>query len=164
MKKKLTATTEIINPFSVSLSTPQTIFPAGSVVNIVMSWGYNKAISKQWFNGEELDVDIRSKTINNVSANYIFEIKATTDDEKETKTKRLSVSFVNPFYYGNSMLPMTSVVIKSMIASATDSLNVDNLSGKTIKWGAFESSKMVIALPNGKTIARILDPNKFDIP
>ena len=98
-----------------------------------------------------------------MSANYIFEIKATTDDEKETKTKRLSVSFVNPFYYGNSMLPMTSVVIKSMIASATDSLNVDNLSGKTIKWGAFESSKMVIALPNGKTIARILDPNKFDI-
>ncbi len=163
LEEKLTATTEIINPFSVSLSTPQTIFPAGSVVNIVMSWGYNKAISKQWFNGEELDVDIRSKTINNVSANYIFEIKATTDDEKETKTKRLSVSFVNPFYYGNSMLPMTSVVIKSMIASATDSLNVDNLSGKTIKWGAFESSKMVIALPNGKTIARILDPNKFDI-
>ena len=163
LAESLNTTVVTVNPLSASLSTSRYILPIGTTAGVVLTWSYNKEIASQTLNGIDLAVSARTASFPNISSNQSYVLIGKTADDAETVTKTININFVDPFYYGNSMATITSAIITAMTAVASDSLNISNLSGKTIHWGAFTNSKMVIAIPATKTIARILDPNQFDI-
>lgn len=163
LAESLNTTVVTVNPLSANLSTARYIFPFGATANVVLNWTYNKEIVSQTLNGIDLAVNARTASFPNISSNQSYVLIGKTADDAETVTKTININFVDPFYYGNSMATITSAIITAMTAVASDNLNISNLSGRTIHWGAFTNSKMVIAIPSTKTIARILDPNQFDI-
>lgn len=163
LAESLNSTVVTVNPLSANLSASRYIFPIGAAANVVINWNYNKEIASQTLNGIDLAANVRTTSFPNISSNQSYVLVGKTADDAETITKSIQISFVDPFYYGNSIETITSAIITAMAVVASDSLNISNLSGRTIHWGAFTNSKMVIAIPATKTIARILDPNTFDI-
>lgn len=160
--KSLNNTVDVVVPLSASLSSSQYIFPIGATANISLNWSYNKEIASQTLNDIDVNASIRAASFPNITSNQNYVLVGKTANDAESITKSIQVNFVAPFYYGNSMSYLTSAIITGMTAVASDSLSINNLSGKTIRWN-FNNSKMVIAIPESKTIARILDPNQFDI-
>ena len=158
----LTTTVDVVVPLSASLSSSQYVFPIGATANISLNWSYNKEIASQTLNGIEINSSIRTSSFPNITSNQNYVLVAKTANDAETITKSIQINFVAPFYYGDSMSFLTSAIITGMTAVASDNLSINNLSGKTIRWN-FTNSKMVIAIPENRTIARILDPNQFDI-
>lgn len=81
----------------------------GSTVNTVtLNWNYNKVPKALTLDGSDLDVTLKTKTIENaaIKQNKTFTLKA-TDDRNAVYQKSTSISFLNGVYYGAAVAPET---------------------------------------------------------
>jgi hypothetical protein len=81
-------------------STAASTYEIGSAIDAVtLSWALSKDPESQSMNGSALDVDVRSKVYNNVSAaqNYTLTV---TDERGATDTASSSIKFYNGVYSG----------------------------------------------------------------
>ena len=101
LEEKLQEIDNLLNPFEVSLSVNQTIAEMGATINqLSFTWGYNKNIILQRFNGETLENDLRSTVYSSpLASNKTFTLSATSVSD-ETKSQSVSISFLNGVYYG----------------------------------------------------------------
>lgn len=86
-------------PFSMSISGGGT-YEKGSKQTIHLSWNYDRDITSQSVNGEDLEIDIRSKEYVNVVADTTYTLTAVYDGYSYTSST--SVKFRLKKYYGVS--------------------------------------------------------------
>ena len=134
VEERLQEIDNLLNPFEISLSVNQTIAEMGSTINqLNFTWAYNKNIILQRFNGETLENDLRSTVYNSpLASNKTFTLSATSISN-ETKSKSVSVSFLNGVYYGASS---TEDYDNQFILSLTKTLSNSRSRTITVKAGA----------------------------
>ena len=69
-------------------------------LTITLNWEYLNKVEKQWLNDKELDIDLRTFTIDNIMQNQAFVLKWQYNGVIESKT--LQVQIITPFYFGTS--------------------------------------------------------------
>lgn len=93
---------EIQNPFDVtSFTINPSVAERGSSINIILSWQYTRDIINQCINGNVVDIELRSKTYENITSDTTYTLKGISETNIE-KTKSVSIKFYNGIYYGKS--------------------------------------------------------------
>lgn len=91
----------------------------GATVNtVVLNWATNKAPTALTLDGADIDVSLKTKTIENaaIKANKTWRLKA-TDERGAASEKTTSVTFLNGAYYGSAAAP--DAIDKAFVASLT---------------------------------------------
>ena len=101
-----------ISSFTVSPNEAET----GSEVNtLTYNWKYNKEIKQQYFDGEEINASLRTKTITGAFRTTISKT-LTASDGTESKSSTASLVFKDGRYYGASAADPT---VSDLISSFT---------------------------------------------
>lgn len=117
----------------------------GSTVNtVVLNWNYNKTPKTLTLDGESIDVELKTKTIENaaITKNKTFTLKA-TDDRNATSQKTTNITFLNGVYYGAAVAPET--VDSAFVLKLTKTLQGGK--GKTFTVNAAEGESIFYIIP-----------------
>ena len=109
---------EKVFPFTMTLTGGGT-YEKGSSNSIVLRWTYDRDITYQEINREELDISLRTKTYNNVTENTIYRLIAIYNSKEYEKS--VSATFNIKKYYG---------------VSEKTSLNNDEILALTSAWAS----------------------------
>lgn len=123
----------------------------GSTVNTVtLNWNYNKVPKALTLDGSNLDVTLKTKTIENaaIKQNKTFTLKA-TDDRNAVSQKSTNILFLNGVYYGAAVAP-----------DAIDSAFVLTLT-KTLQGG--KGKTFTVNAESGESIFYII-PSRYGTP
>lgn len=90
---------EKVFPFTMTLTGGGT-YEKGSSNSVVLRWTYDRDITYQEINREELDISLRTKTYNNVTENTIYRLIAIYNSKEYEKS--VSATFNIKKYYGVS--------------------------------------------------------------
>lgn len=142
---------EIENPFDINsfiIDTP--IVEKGNIINVKLSWGYNKNIIRQYLNDSVIDLNTRDYVYENVSSNNTYILKAISESNIE-KTKSLSINFYNGIYYGKSN---STIYDSTLINSLTKILSEET--SRIIDIDTKEDEYMYYCIPS-----RLNEPSFF---
>lgn len=109
---------EKVFPFTMTLTGGGT-YEKGSSNSVVLRWTYDRDITYQEINKEELDISLRTKTYNNVTENTIYRLIAIYNSKEYEKS--VSATFNIKKYYG---------------VSEKTSLNNDEILALTSAWAS----------------------------
>lgn len=109
---------EKVFPFTMTLTGGGT-YEKGSSNSVVLRWTYDRDITYQEINREELDISLRTKTYNNVTENTIYRLIAIYNSKEYEKS--VSATFNIKKYYG---------------VSEKTSLNNDEILALTSAWAS----------------------------
>jgi hypothetical protein len=127
-----------ISSFTVSPNEAET----GSEVNtLTYNWKYNKEIKQQYFDGEEINASLRTKTITGAFRTTISKT-LTASDGTESKSSTASLVFKDGRYYGASA---TDPTVSDLISSFTRSLNLTR--GNSFTVNAREGQYIYLLVP-----------------
>lgn len=127
-----------ISSFTVSPNEAET----GSEVNtLTYNWKYNKEIKQQYFDGEEINASLRTKTITGAFRTTISKT-LTASDGTESKSSTASLVFKDGRYYGASAADPT---VSDLISSFTRSLNLTR--GNSFTVNAREGQYIYLLVP-----------------
>lgn len=119
----------------------------GSTVNtVVLNWGYNKKPKTAMLDGAGLDVNLRTKTIEDagIKASKTYTLAATGErDDKATKTT--AITFLNGVYYGVGTAA-GDAINNDFVKGLTKTLSGSK--GKTFTVNATEGKYIYYALPH----------------
>lgn len=101
LEEKFEVLNEQVNPFSIESASTTMKFETGSIANPTFKWSYNKDITSQSFDGENLDIAIREITKQGLTQNTSYSLKAVSVADKEA-TKQFNVKFALKKYWGTS--------------------------------------------------------------
>lgn len=106
---------EKVFPFTMTLTGGGT-YEKGSSNSVVLRWTYDRDITYQEINREELDISLRTKTYNNVTENTIYKLIAIYNSKEYEKS--VSATFNIKKYYGVSeKTSLTNDEIKALIST-----------------------------------------------
>lgn len=111
-----------------STVTPNIAEIGETVPEVVFSWNYNKAITQQTFDSSSIELDVRSKTLQNVSSTTSKTLVAS--DGRNTKTASMQIIFKLASYYGVSS--STSLTSQDIINGFTRDFNFKRGSSVTL--------------------------------
>lgn len=136
------------------------IFEIGTVISapITFVWDYNKDITTQSLTDCILtDNTVRTASYDtDITSNKTFTL--TASDDKNTISKTISYTFVNPYYVGVSD---TDILDETGIKALTKKVEVKG--NKTIDYTTSQSY-MIFAYPSSYgNITKIIDKNGFDV-
>ena len=117
----------------------------GRTINTVtLNWNYNKIPKSLMLDGSQIDVALKTKTINNVTIkqNKTFTLKA-IDDRNAVSQKNTSISFFNGIYYGTAIMPNT--INNPFILSLTKNLQGTRV--KTFSVNANQGENIFYVIP-----------------
>ena len=130
-----------------SLSNNVNTAEMGSTVNtVVLNWGYNKKPKTAMLDGAGLDVNLRTKTIEDagIKASKTYTLSAT--DERDAKaTKTTAITFLNGVYYGVGTAA-GDTINNDFVKGLTKTLSGSK--GKTFTVNATEGKYIYYALPH----------------
>lgn len=118
-----------ISSFTVSPTEAET---GSTVSSLVYNWKYNKDIQRQTFDGETLDVSIRTKTINGQFKNTVSKSLTASDGTLE-KTSTATLTFKDGRYYGVSA---TDPTVDEIVSKFTRNLNLNKGGSFTVNAGS----------------------------
>lgn len=152
-------------PFGVNFAIAGTnIFEKGTSHDVIFNWSFSNddvnAIVKQDFNGENVPLGTKTKTIKGVTTNKTYALTITYNGDK-TIVKNQSVIFVNPSYCG---------IVESTVGPTNISETKIKTLDKTVKNSKIHTTtlnlnnqKICYAYPKGLgAITAIKDANNFD--
>ena len=106
---------EKVFPFTMTLTGGGT-YEKGSSNSVVLRWTYDRDITYQEINKEELDISLRTKTYNNVTENTIYRLIAIYNSKEYEKS--VSATFNIKKYYGVSeKTSLTNDEIKALTST-----------------------------------------------
>lgn len=106
---------EKVFPFTMTLTGGGT-YEKGSSNSVVLRWTYDRDITYQEINREELDISLRTKTYNNVTENTIYRLIAIYNSKEYEKS--VSATFNIKKYYGVSeKTSLTNDEIKALTST-----------------------------------------------
>lgn len=106
---------EKVFPFTMTLTGGGT-YEKGSSNSVVLRWTYDRDITYQEINREELDISLRTKTYNNVTENTIYKLIAIYNSKEYEKS--VSATFNIKKYYGVSeKTSLTNDEIKALTST-----------------------------------------------
>lgn len=106
---------EKVFPFTMTLTGGGT-YEKGSSNSVVLRWTYDRDITYQEINKEELDISLRTKTYNNVTENTIYRLIAIYNSKEYEKS--VSATFNIKKYYGVSeKTSLTNDEIKALTSA-----------------------------------------------
>lgn len=117
----------------------------GSTVNtVVLNWNYNKTPKTLTLDGSELDVALKTKTIESaaIKQNKTYTLKA-TDERGASSQKSTNITFLNGVYYGAAAAPDT--IDSAFILKLTK--NLQGSKGKTFTVNATAGQNIFYAIP-----------------
>lgn len=117
----------------------------GSTVNtVVLNWNYNKTPKTLTLDGSQLDVSLKTKTIESagIKQNKVYTIKA-TDERGASSQKNTNVTFLNGVYHGTAASP--SLIDSAFILKLTKTLQ--GAKGKTFTVNATAGQSIFYAIP-----------------
>lgn len=106
---------EKVFPFTMTLTGGGT-YEKGSSNSVVLRWTYDRDITYQEINREELDISLRTKTYNNVTENTTYRLIAIYNSKEYEKS--VSATFNIKKYYGVSeKISLTNDEIKALTST-----------------------------------------------
>ena len=108
---------------------------------LTYNWKYNKEIKQQYFDGEEINASLRTKTITGAFRTTISKT-LTASDGTESKSSTASLVFKDGRYYGASAADPT---VSDLISSFTRSLNLTR--GNSFTVNAREGQYIYLLVP-----------------
>lgn len=136
-------------PISItSLTNNKNTVEIGSVItDVVLNWNYNKVPTKLTLDNQELDVNLKTKTLSgqNISSNKNFTLKA-TDERNAVATKTTSITFLNGVYHGVGDNLEIDSIANEFILSLTKTLQSSK--AKTFTVSAGEDKHIYYVIPS----------------
>lgn len=114
----------------------------GDTVTAIFSWDYSKNIKSQLFNDTDVDTSIRTKSVENLTNDNQYTIKATDLSDREYSFNTAWIKFYTAIYYTVSIeQPLISSMSKSIQNGKSLSFNVNAIDGQYI-WIFIPKDKM----------------------